>query len=114
MLVLVCLLGGCRRDPLAAPPATRDLAAPVPSLACAGMEGCVSACSAGPDACARSCAARLSPTARPYYDALQACVAPTCGARDGGSAACLQPSSLACKLCVMSHCGALATACVAH
>jgi hypothetical protein len=129
-VVLVCALSsGCRQDRAASAAPPSPAAAPTaasapsgapstgsapPSLACAGMEGCVSACTGTPDSCARLCADRLSAPARPYYDALQACVAPACAAGDAGSAACQQPSSLACKLCVMSHCPKEAAACIAH
>jgi len=81
------------------------------------MQGCIAACppSTTPADCARACAARLAPAARAAYEALEACVAPTCARPDAASAPCLaEPSSLACKMCVMSHCPTAASACLAH
>jgi hypothetical protein len=109
MLALAALVSSCRSSAVEHP--APDLAAPA-GLACAGIEGCVSACSGAAADCAARCAARLTAGARPYYEALQACVAPACA--DGGDRPCLQPSTFACKLCVMSHCAAAAAACVAH
>jgi hypothetical protein len=96
-------------EPAAAAP---DLAPS--SLTCATIQRCVSACPPGTalPACADACVARLTPAARPFYDALQACVAPRCAADAG--APCLDPASLGCKLCAMSHCGGLASSCLLH
>jgi hypothetical protein len=83
-------------------------------LTCANIQGCVEKCplGAGLPPCAAACVARLTPAARPFYDALQACVAPHCAADAG--APCLDPGALGCKLCAMSHCGGLASTCLLH
>jgi hypothetical protein len=92
------------------PPA--DLA--LPSLSCANIQSCVEKCPLGAalPPCAAACVTRLTPAARPFYDALQACVAPHCAADAG--APCLDPGALGCKLCAMSHCGGLASTCLLH
>jgi hypothetical protein len=115
VVVVVVAAVGCRQRADPAPPDLLPAERTSAELACAGMQACVESCAAtSAAACARGCAARLSATARPYYDALQACVAPACANVDAGATACLQPAALSCKLCVMSHCAQLAAHCVAH
>lgn len=115
---LVCVAaGGCRRARSAAPdaaPRRAHAARPAP-LACAGLQGCVDRCGgAGADACVAACVARLTPAARPYYDALQACVVPACADADAGAAPCRASTSWACKMCVLGRCAGPAAACMAH
>jgi hypothetical protein len=98
----------------AAPAPAVAASAAAPALACAAIQGCVERCRADDRACQHACVARLVPAARPYFDRLQACVEPACASRDGGAAPCLDPASFACKLCAMSHCAQLASACLAH
>jgi hypothetical protein len=84
-------------------------------LVCANIQSCVEKCPLGAAlaACADACVARLAPASRPYYDALQRCVAPNCANADAAGP-CLDPGSLGCKLCAMSHCGSLASTCLLH
>lgn len=93
---------------------TTTAAAEAPGLNCAAIQGCVERCRADDRACQHACVARIVAAARPYFDRLQACVEPACANRDGGAAPCLDPASFACKLCAMSHCAQLASACLAH
>jgi hypothetical protein len=119
LALVVMLLAACKsRSPvlehLADPPSQRlDLA--LPPLSCSNIQRCVAACPRGAalPRCADVCVARLTPAARPFYDALQACVAPSCANADA-SGPCLDPGSLGCKMCVMSHCGSLASTCLLH
>lgn len=109
-LVVSVLGAGCRARAEAGTP---DLAPT--GLTCATIQGCVEQCPLGAalTACANKCVARLVPAARPFYDALQKCVAPNCANRDAGGP-CLDPSSMGCKLCAMSHCGSQASSCLLH
>ena len=108
--VLVLASTACPRTREAA----RDLAratTPAP-LSCRALQTCTDGC-ADP-ACAAACVRRLTPSARPAYDALQACVVPACTEADAGPSPCRFPNSFACKLCVLSHCASSASACLAH
>ena len=99
-------------DRAAADRAAADRAAAMAPLSCRTLEGCTDACA---DArCAEDCVRRLTAAARPAYDALQACVVPACTSGSAGAAPCRAPGSFACKMCVLSHCAAEATACMAH
>lgn len=110
VVVAAAALGGCKRArPADGPAPTR----PKP-LACADLQGCVDACRAGDARCVDACVARLTAAARPYYDTLQACVAPACASADAGAAPCREATSFACKLCVMARCAGAASACLAH
>ena len=93
-----------------------DLAAPpAAGMSCAALQGCVQGCPArGREACVAGCVARVSPAARPYYEALERCVVPACVASDGGAAPCREPTSFACTLCAMAHCPQPASRCMAH
>ena len=108
-------LAGCRRDH--APP-DDERARYLPhdekptALVCATLQSCTDACSDGE--CAANCALRLKPAARPFYDALQACVKPACADADAGAAPCRVPNSFACKLCVLGHCAAQASRCMSN
>jgi hypothetical protein len=125
-LVLICLaLVGCKADQTslaepkaaasASPPARSAKAAPPAPLSCAALGGCVDECpSPATEACAAACAARLTAAARPFYDAMQACVVPACAAPADAGAPCHQPGSFSCKMCVLKSCAALASACMAH
>jgi hypothetical protein len=95
------------------PSRVADLA--LPPLTCANIQRCVEKCPLGAalPPCADACVARLTAAARPFYDALQACVAPHCAVADAGGP-CLDPGSFGCKLCAMSHCGSLASTCLLH
>jgi hypothetical protein len=113
-LVLVTL-AACKPHAAASPsePRAQDLAPP--PLTCANIQSCVAKCPLGASLppCADACVARLAPASRPFYDALQACVAPNCANADAAGP-CLDPGALACKLCAMSHCGSLASTCLLH
>jgi hypothetical protein len=116
-VVLVAL--GCSRAHEAAPIDRAPAAASVPAavsapapLSCRALSGCTDACT---DArCAEACVRRLSAAARPAYDALQACVVPACADPDAGAAPCRVPGAFACKMCVLSRCAQLASACMTH
>ena len=123
ILVAVVLLAACHRgggdadkaspasaqaQPVQAPATVR---APAP-LTCRALDGCTSGCADA--ACAEACTRRLSPVARPVYEALQACVGPACADGDAGPAPCREPASLGCKMCVLSHCAAQATRCMGN
>ncbi|HEY2747878.1 MAG TPA: hypothetical protein VGL86_24820 [Polyangia bacterium] len=82
------------------------------ALVCGTLQGCTDACSDGD--CAARCALRLTPAARPFYEALQACVKPACADADAGAAACRVPNSFGCKMCVLAHCAAQASRCMAN
>jgi hypothetical protein len=114
-VVFVALGAACNRDPLPAPAtgtsARPDLAAP--ALKCADIQSCVAKCPLG-DAlppCAAACEARLTVEARGFYDALQACMVPSCVANRGP---CNDPGALGCKMCAMSRCAAQASSCLLH
>ena len=117
-LCLVALVA-CKTDPPPASTSSATTNAPTkptrPPLTCANIQSCVGNCPLGPllKACADDCLARLTPAARPYYDALQGCVVPSCANADAAGP-CLDPGSLGCKMCAMSHCGALASSCLLH
>ncbi len=114
LVVAALLIGACKNSapPLATAAAVVDMA-PAP-LACAAIQGCIGHCRADDHACQAACIARLTSTARPFFDRLQACVAPACADGDGGAAPCRDPSSFACQLCAMSHCAQVGSACLAH
>ena len=122
VLVAVLLVAGCSRahEPAHEPAhgsaheSPRDLAhaAVVAPLSCRALQGCTDACADA--ACAEACVRRLTAAARPAYDALQACVVPACANADAGSAPCRAPGSFACKMCVLAHCPAQASSCMAH
>ncbi len=106
----VVLLAACPR----AHKESRDLApatTPAP-LSCRSLQGCTDACAGA--ACAEACVRRLTAAARPAYEALQACVVPACADADAGAAPCRAPGSFACKMCVLSHCAAQASRCLAR
>jgi hypothetical protein len=95
-----------------APSAPTQEAAAHP-LRCAELQGCTEACGSGaPPSCAEACAQRLVAEARPTYEALQACVKPACA--DPADAPCRTPGSFGCKMCVLAHCSAQASACMRH
>jgi hypothetical protein len=110
------LVAACPSRKAAAPADAGPAVTHADALTCATIQSCVERCPLGAalDPCARACVARLTPAARPFYDRLQACVAPACANRDGGSAPCLDPGSMGCKLCAMSHCSSLASTCLLH
>jgi hypothetical protein len=128
-VAVLVVLGGCKQ---AAPDPASDLgprAATVTvsasggvggsgkerPLRCADLQGCTDACGASaPPSCAEACVRRLTPAARPSYDALQACVVPHCANADAGAAPCRAPGSFACKMCVMARCPSQASACMTH
>ena len=111
LVVAVVLLAGCHRGGDAPPGETRAAVGPAP-LTCRALDGCTSGCADA--ACAEACTRRLTAVARPVYEALQACVVPACANRDGGSAPCLTPGSFSCKACVLAHCAAQASRCMAN
>jgi hypothetical protein len=110
-VIVLFVVAGCHRSRDVE--ARRSVAEP---LACSGMQGCTDRCRDGDDACVAACVARLTALARPFYDALAACVAPACAAAaDGGAVApCRAAASFACKMCVLAHCPAAASSCMAH
>ncbi len=118
--VLLVVAAGCPRHEPRAEPRTGDHGRerslpheekPAP-LVCATLQSCTDGCSDGD--CAAHCALRLTPAARPFYDQLQACVKPACADADAGSAPCRVPNSFACKMCVLGHCAAPASRCMAN
>jgi hypothetical protein len=118
-LALFCLLVvGCRASSGTAVDLQQADArsADVPSgLSCAETQRCIERCpEAALSTCAPACIARLGRAARPHFDALEACAHPACASRDAGPAPCLSPTSTACKICVMTHCAAVATSCLTH
>jgi hypothetical protein len=126
-LTAICLvLVGCKADQTSLADAgargvggmttaTTTTTARAPQLSCAALGGCVDACpSPATEACAAACAARLTAAARPFYDAMQACVVPACAALADASAPCHQPGSFSCNMCVLKSCAALASACLQH
>jgi hypothetical protein len=108
LVVAVVLLAACHRGEDAPKPKPRALE----PLTCRALDGCTSGCADA--ACAEACTRRLTDVARPVYEALQACVVPACANRDGGSAPCLTPGSFSCKACVLAHCAAQASRCMAN
>jgi hypothetical protein len=125
LFVAVVLLGGCSRSrepgadhapPLpasASSPSTTSPSTTSPSaLTCRTLQSCTDGCNDA--ACAEACVRRLTTTARPAYTALQTCVVPACADVDAGAAPCRVPGSFACKMCVLSRCAALASACMTH
>jgi hypothetical protein len=116
-LALGLVLGlGCRGTPPSPPSSEkpRDLGAER-RLACAGLQDCVDACPPSSEACADACTRRLRPESRAWYEALQACVVPACARADAALAPCKhEPSSWACKICVMRNCASAASACMVH
>jgi hypothetical protein len=82
------------------------------ALVCATLQSCTDACADGD--CATKCALRLTTAAKPFYDALQACVKPACADADAGAAPCRVPNSFGCKMCVLGHCAAQASRCMAN
>jgi hypothetical protein len=134
LFVAVVILAACKGSappaasapapaPVAPAPTAAELAPadPVPAAApatsaldCAAIQGCVERCRPEDHGCERACITRLTAGARPFFDRLQACVVPACANRDGGAAPCIEPAAFACKLCALSHCPQLASACLAH
>ena len=80
-----------------------------PQASCQQVTGCIQAC---PPAklveCSTGCKTTLAPSARPIYDALEACSKPAC------ADSCKEPTAFGCKLCVMSHCASQVAACMSH
>jgi hypothetical protein len=105
--LLVVLAAGCRQRPRE--PDAKPAAQP---LTCRALQGCTDRCADA--ACAEVCTHRLTSVARPVYEALQACVVPACAEPDAGAAPCREPGSLACKICVLGHCAAQASRCMAN
>jgi hypothetical protein len=114
VLLSLVLVAGCHRASTVS--GGSDGSATRAPLRCGAMQSCTDGCAAAGDACVQACVARLTALARPFYDALAACVAPACAASVDGSGAtpCRAPGSFACKMCVLARCPAAASACVAH
>ena len=108
--VVLLLVAGC---PRARDESAKKSAAPIASaLTCRTLPSCTDPCA--DTACAEACTRRLTAVARPVYDELQACVVPACADGDGGTAPCRAPGSLGCKMCVLAHCAAQASRCMAN
>lgn len=118
LLMLVAVVAAGCRDKVRAPAATAAAPADLAParLTCASLQSCVENCPReGRTACAKACVERLEPAARPYYQALEACVVPACAtAPDGGSSSCDDPTSLGCKMCATARCPKPVSTCLLH
>ena len=101
--------GGKRSEANAARGSAEPMARPPSQVTCAQTSSCSQACPEKHLAdCVAACAARIGGQGRPYWDVLQRCSADHC------AAACVSPTALSCKLCVMGNCAAAATSCLSH
>jgi hypothetical protein len=82
---------------------------------CSATEACATQCTAANiNTCIPACIAKLDPAAKTYFDALSGCAGPACTVVDGGAGPCSDPSSQACKTCVMASCSQQLYDCQAH
>ncbi|HXU70574.1 MAG TPA: hypothetical protein VN947_14655 [Polyangia bacterium] len=110
VVAVLVLVAGCphKRDSAPSP----KVEPPPAPLTCRALQSCTDRCADA--ACAEACTRRLTAVARPVYDELQACVTPACANADAGTAPCREPASFGCKMCVLGHCAAQASRCMAN
>jgi hypothetical protein len=121
ILLLALLVGGWACDDTAAPPLSADLSVPVADagvdlglLTCNGIYSCINACAPGTlNSCVPACIARGSTAAQAKFLPLQQCSGPACYTTDGNPP-CANPSSSACKSCVLANCATEAAQCTAN